>query len=272
MLSALNRYNQWVTGVDIKPTGGPFSCPNCGEQVFFRMPKDRVWHFYHQSHQRCGYENEESPIHYDCKVKMYRSLCMHPKVSYCMPEYTIRKRRADIYAVINNYPVAIEIQNSDISRQEIQAKFEVYTAASVSCLYLLPHSLPQGDLQAVEWKRYLHAMYMQNLYYWSPSGILQDSQIVMDNARVRIVHLANYKNYPIPGFWTEKHWVQPRPVIDNMQSVSICDFAPLMRHHDDIMSRYLGITDAMLWHHQLGDWWNNISDFGWQVSRLSIAE
>jgi len=271
MLTALNCYNQLVVGIDNRPTDGPFRCPECGETVFHRAPRDRVWHFYHQVDRQCGYESSESPTHYDCKIRIFRSLREHYKVSYCMPEFKIGNRRADLYAIIADQPVAIEIQNSDIHRQEIQAKLEHYTATGVSCLYLLPHSIPQGNLQAVEWKRYLHAMYMQNLYYWAPTGKLRDGRIVMDNAQVRILHMGSYKDYPQPGNWTERHLLQPRPIFDTRQSISICDFAPLMRHRDELRSRYLGITDALLWQHQLDDWWTTKSDFEWQLPQLQFA-
>ena len=167
MLTALNRYQKLIVGIDERPIDGPFTCPECGETVFHRMPRNRVWHFYHQTNNQCGYESPESPLHYDCKIQIFRSLREHPSVSYCMPEYVIGNRRADIYAVISGHKVAIEIQASDMRRQEVKAKLEHYTAHSVATLYLLPHSVPQGNLQANEWKRYLHAMYMQNLFYWA---------------------------------------------------------------------------------------------------------
>lgn len=271
MLTALNRYNQLVIGIDTMPTEGPFYCPECGDQVIFRAGGKRTWHFAHKGEKSCGYMCDETEVHYDCKINLFRSLRNNPQVTFCMVEYKIATRRADIYAVINGYPIAIEIQNSEIRRQEIQAKLENYSAVGVHCLYILPHNIPSGSFQATEWKRYLHAMYLQNLYYWSPGMVLRNGERVIDNARVRLIHLGMYRDYPLPGCWAERHWIQPRPVFSHPQSISICDFAPLMRYQSELRSRYLGITDAMLWHHQLSDWWQENSPLQLRQDRRMLA-
>jgi hypothetical protein len=37
--------------------------------------------------------------------------------------------------------------------------------------------------------------------------------------------------------------------------ISILDFATELRHEDENMHRHMGITNALLWHHQMGEWW-----------------
>lgn len=223
---------------------GPFRCPDCGDSVIFKNYTDRRSHFAHRADAVCGYENGETETHRYCKESIYRSLLNHPSCSECYMEFRHYSRQPDIFACINGQWVAIEIQNSNIPLAQISAKLSYYHEHAISALYILPHSIPgDGSTMALsEWQRYLHAMYRDNLYYW------------FDQDRVAVVHLGQYK---VNGSATRdsSFYAQMRPVSRYGRYVSITEFSPMPRRENEILNRHIGMADASLWQHRLGDWW-----------------
>jgi len=245
MFSAINA-GGFITFAsnNIDKVNGPFRCPDCGDSVIFKQYTDRRSHFAHRTDAVCGYENGETETHSYCKKSLYNSLLSHPSCSECHLEFRHYGRQPDIFACINGSWVAIEIQNSDIPLSEVSAKLAYYQKHSISALYVLPHSIP-GDgstMSLPEWQRYLHAMYRDNLYYW------------FDNDRVAVVHLGQYKTAGLP-MRDSSFYAQKRPVMRYDRYVSIVDFAPMQRNENEVLNRHIGITDATLWQHRLGDWW-----------------
>lgn len=245
MFSALNGGGliTWATERTSK-NHGPFCCPDCNEEVIFKQYTDRRSHFAHRADAVCGYEGGETETHRYCKESIYSALVSHPSCNECHMELRRYRRQPDVFACINGYWVAIEIQNSDIPLAEVSAKIAYYQSKGIHTLYVLPHSIPgDGSTMALaEWQRYLHAMYRDNLYYW------------FDKDLVAVIHLGQYKSdgAAIRG---SSFYAQRRPVSRHSRYLSITNFSPMQRNENEVLNRHIGITNALLWQHQMGKWW-----------------
>lgn len=160
-------------------------------------------------------------------------------------EQRVYRRQPDLFAFIGETNVAVEIQNSDIALTEVSQKIAYYTANDIATLYLIPHSIPGDGSTMVpkEWQRYLHAMYQGNLYYW------------FDDDKVAVIHLGAYKNSSMM-IKNDNFYMQARPVSRLSRYLSVTGFATIRRYESDMHWRHIGMTDALLWQHQSGEWWS----------------
>jgi competence protein CoiA len=115
-----------------------------------------------------GSEGEE---HFAVKSAVYEYLWYSTKCKDVEAEKKFGQVRADVYAVINEIQVAVEVQRSNINTAELFEKFSIYKELNIYVLYILPR-FPQykhsRECVASEWQRFLHAMYYGQLCIMHP--------------------------------------------------------------------------------------------------------
>ena len=74
----------------------------------------------------------------------------------------------DVYAVISGAPVAIEVQKSKISINEITWRTSEYHRAGINVLWLALYNdkLHNEKYSPSAWEKWCHAVYFGRVYYW----------------------------------------------------------------------------------------------------------
>src|SRR5687767_13602183 len=123
MLSARRKSDgETVTAYFSQKSKGPFFCLQCGDEVILRTGRSRINHFAHENPLACFQAMGESDIHRKCKMEIYEALLKHPNVRNAALEIPFSDFRPDIFAIINGVQVAIEVQISCLSLEEIQRR------------------------------------------------------------------------------------------------------------------------------------------------------
>jgi competence protein CoiA len=157
----------------------PFFCPYCKQEVGIRKGNKKVHHFYHLNENPECENSNESEIHYKIKMEMYEHFKNQPNCRKCEPERILKGVIPDLSLYINDIPVAIEIQKSNISCELIQHRMSIYNQLGIYVLWVLTEKSPQVDKldksddytqseyhNLKDWEKYLHRMYYHRLYYW----------------------------------------------------------------------------------------------------------
>ena len=154
---------------------GPFSCPECKGDVILKKGRVREHHFAHRPPFTCQYGSGESEIHYRAKRELFTALSAHPRCNKCELERSLKGVRPDISLYIKTHRVAIEIQRSSVTVEDIIRKAEVYNKLGIYLLYLFPESGPEITWRENEeeyicrpnqWEKFLHSMFFGRVYYW----------------------------------------------------------------------------------------------------------
>jgi competence CoiA-like predicted nuclease len=117
-----------------------------------------------------GYGTGESEEHRQAKHAIYDALRKHPAISKLKVEQYLGEVRPDIsFSVRTKDDVAIEVQFSPLSPPEIVHRTRLYTARSISVLWILPYHddlVESARYDTTLLERYLHALYFGRVYYW----------------------------------------------------------------------------------------------------------
>lgn len=181
MLVASDKTHERKSAWLVDRSDGPFYCPECSEEVVLKKGKIKIPHFAHRACVDCVYSVNESQKHLMVKRAIYESLKTRLGCTKCELERSLNGVRPDISLYINNIPVAIEVQNSSISINEIYRRTKQYALLGVYLLWVLPTRSPKTFLHNTagvnvyrikEWEKYLHAMYFGQLYYWVENAVV----------------------------------------------------------------------------------------------------
>lgn len=146
---------------------GPFACPECGEEVILKAGAIIANHFAHKAESACGFSTGEGCAHHEAKMQIFNALRGRADVSEAAIERRMGQSRADVYAVIGGAPVAIEVQRSYLSLDEVEERTARYAAQSVAAVWVLLRDTvpraPEYVPNAIE--RWLHETY-GCVYYW----------------------------------------------------------------------------------------------------------
>lgn len=168
MLSAYNQAGE-VMATEVSPEDGPFYCPACQETLIFKQGRKVVAHFAHYPEATCTYTNEgESDEHRQAKLEIYQALLQAPGVSDVRLERYLQDVRPDVSFVLNGQLVAVEIQVSQLSRDDIAWRTIAYARKDIAVLWtpLLLEEVCENRYAPKDWERYLHAMYYGKVYYF----------------------------------------------------------------------------------------------------------
>lgn len=174
---------------------GPFLCPGCKHELVLRKGRIKVHHFAHMPPYHCQRGEGESDAHRKCKESIYKTLSQYNHVTSLDVEADFGTVIADIYCVINNIPVAIEIQRSTLSVNEITKRTAAYEKLGIHVLWLALFNKKLGEerYSPKAWEKWCHATYFGRVYYW-----IADSTIAP-------VHFAEYKSYVESSSWYNEY-------------------------------------------------------------------
>jgi len=149
-------------------TNGPFHCPACKNEAVLRKGKLRIPHFSHKPPVTCSYGLGETEVHRRCKTEIYDTFLHAPHVEKVKLERYLKEVRPDISAYINGVPVAIEVQISNLSLDDVIRRTREYTRRGIHLLWLAEWTSALDDerYSPRPWERWIHAAYFGRVYYW----------------------------------------------------------------------------------------------------------
>jgi len=183
MLTAARQSNgRKVAAWEVERSEGPFLCFCCKQIVTLRRGEIKAPHFAHMPPVTCEYGSGESEAHRRCKIALYESLSSHPNVRKCEMERDLGTVRPDVSAYINDVPVAIEVQISNLSLTRIQYRTAEYARRGIYVLWLpLQTTDSKRELYLPSpWERWLHVAYFGRVYYW------------LEGVRILPIHFRDY--------------------------------------------------------------------------------
>jgi len=202
LLRALDGNNISHLAWDAQKSEKPFFCPNCNNEVILRQGVIKAHHFAHKPPVCCVYGSGESEIHYKIKKQLYEYLNLQPNCKKCDIERNLITVRPDVSLYIDNIPVAIEIQKSNIDIRIIRRRMIEYNKKKISVLWIIPDKSPNMQYhdkeneyvhRAIEWETYLHALNYGKLYYWQ------------DNNTVMAYHFSSFRIYKEESEWYDEY-------------------------------------------------------------------
>lgn len=164
--------NQKVLARDSAKSEGPFVCPKCRHELILKKGKIKVHHFAHKPPCYCQHGAGETEDHRRCKETLYLELRKLSHVTELDIEANLGDVVADIYCKINNIPVAIEVQRSNLSVADITSRTIKYEKLGINVLWLALYNdaLNENRYSPKAWEKWCHAAYFGRVYYWR-SGI-----------------------------------------------------------------------------------------------------
>jgi len=169
MLSAYDTNNGYVLAKEARKDNSPFHCPQCEDEVILKRGRVKIAHFAHLSNSDCSYAGEpESAEHSSVKLEIYEALRSQPGVTKLQVERYLKEVRPDISFYFEGSYIAIEVQISPLSFDELIRRTTAYTQKNIYVLWtpILPMDVFSGRYAPKEWERNLHALYDGIVYYW----------------------------------------------------------------------------------------------------------
>lgn len=167
MLTAING-SMITMAISAQKTDAPFYCPECRNEVTLKKGTVITHHFAHKSPVTCFYGSGETEAHRRAKKEIYDSLIYTGQAENVEIEKSFGDVRADIYAVINDVPVAIEIQRSTLTPESIMRRTASYSNKRISVLWLVLNGGRIKNTRFIPkwWEKWLHAAYFGKVFYW----------------------------------------------------------------------------------------------------------
>jgi len=189
-----NSDNKKVFASKSAKTEGPFSCPGCRHELNIRKGKIKVHHFAHKPPYSCTRGQGETEAHRKCKETIYNSLLQLPFVTNLDVEKGFGTVISDVYGVINGTKVAIEIQRSNLSVNDITSRTAAYEKLGIHVIWLalFNDKLGADKYSPKAWEKWCHAVYFGRVYYW------------LDDLTIVPVHYAEHQTYVEPTSWFDQ--------------------------------------------------------------------
>lgn len=169
MLTAKRHLNSPdVLARDAQKSEGPFTCPKCMAEVVLHKGNIKAHHFQHMPPVYCNRGEGESEQHRVAKLAIYDALLTEPNVTGLELEKDFGTSVADVFARISNVPVALEIQRSTLSVNEISQRTANYHRLGIAVLWIALHKpeLETAKYSPNAWEKWCHAAYFGRVYYW----------------------------------------------------------------------------------------------------------
>ena len=152
----------------VRKEDGPFLCPRCSAELNIRKGMIKIHHFAHKPPVSCDYGKGESEAHRKAKQSIFDSLRYMDSISELKIEKDWGSVVSDIYAVIQEQRIAIEVQISDLTMHQIMHRTKAYAALGIAVLWLplFEPKLNKPRYAPRAWEKWLHATYFGRVYYW----------------------------------------------------------------------------------------------------------
>jgi competence protein CoiA len=255
MLTAIRRSDHAkVIAAYAQRADAPFFCQSCEREVTLRKGDIKTHHFAHKPPVTCARGRGESEQHLRAKLAIYDGLRREAHVTELEVEKDLGSSIADVYARIAGVPVAIEIQRSNLSVRDINARTLNYHRKGIEVLWV---GLPTPELETDKyspnaWEKWCHAAYYGRVYFWEQSQVLVP------------IHFDSYMIEVPYTFWHEqgeahsaggydrhsKRWRTPHRGIPVLISNS---FQP--KHRPAYSSDTIVVPDCRLYIDRQPSWW-----------------
>jgi competence protein CoiA len=194
MLCGIRRSDgQKVFASESSKEESPFQCPCCEQELVIRKGNIKIHHFAHKPPFNCSHGEGETEAHRRCKELIYKALKTRQNVTDLDVEANLGRLIPDIYAVIRSVPVAIEVQRSKISVNEITRRTAEYHSKGINVLWLalFNDKLYNEKYSPNAWEKWCHAVYFGRVYYW------------LNDLTVEPFHFSDYQLYVEASTWFE---------------------------------------------------------------------
>lgn len=194
MLTALRQSDTAkVIARDSERIDAPFLCPSCRKEVTLRKGQIKIHHFAHKPPVTCSRGLGESEQHLQVKLAIFDALRQEDNVTELEIERDFGSAASDVFARISGTPVAIEIQRSALSVNDINARTQNYHRLGISVLWI---GLQKPDLATPKyspsaWEKWCHATYFGRVYYWEQNQVLK--AVHFDPYRIQVPHSTWYE-------------------------------------------------------------------------------
>jgi len=168
MQTSLTESGDRVDARYVNKGSGPFKCPACNRQTFVKKGTQVRHHFAHERDSDCAYGYGETAEHLEAKQEIYDALLRHPLCKDTELEPYKRGCWTDIYTNIGGLKVAIEVQRSRMSFEDISARTRRFNKHGMYTLWIVTEIPWDGEYyKPHKWQRDLHGMCFGKLYLWS---------------------------------------------------------------------------------------------------------
>lgn len=153
MLCACTSSDEKVIAKQTEKNKKPFFCPECLLEVILKKGNINIHHFSHKPGSECSYGEGESEEHMRIKMELYELL------SKADIQCDLEKRLvdndgsvniADVWAIIDGQEVAIEVQKSSISDEELEERTKKYHKKNIAALWLVVKNNEVKTLNSIE--------------------------------------------------------------------------------------------------------------------------
>ena len=157
-----------VYAKDADKSAAPFECPVCGGETILRKGRFKIHHFAHKPPVFCAYGKGESEAHRNCKQSIFEALKVSPSITECELEKNFGRVVSDVFFVLDDRKVAIEVQVSNLTMNRIIERTEAYNDLGIYVLWLplFNRKLNEAPYAPKSWEKWLHATYFGRVYYW----------------------------------------------------------------------------------------------------------
>lgn len=170
MLRALDKNNISLYAWETEKQQQPFYCPECKRNLVLKKGDRKEHHFAHEINANCKFGIGESQLHLSIKKELFLYLKSQPNIKNCDLERYLGTVRPDLSMRINNIPIAIEIQCSNIPIETIQHRISEYTRKNIYLLWVFPYEnlkLNSNSLYNLkDWEKYIHGLYFGKVFYY----------------------------------------------------------------------------------------------------------
>lgn len=176
MLTAIRQFNSVkVLARESTSLEAPFLCPRCSKELILRKGRIKVHHFAHKPPVTCSFGKGQTEQHLRAKLEILDALRTETNITELEVERDFGISVADVFAKISGVSVAIEIQRSALSVNEIMKRTANYHKLGVAVLWLgLPAALPvESKYSPKAWEKWCHAAYFGRVYFWSHGQVIQ---------------------------------------------------------------------------------------------------
>lgn len=167
MLIAVTNSGHRAAANRVEKLHGPFHCPHCSTQVVLKKGRVVVHHYAHKPQESCQYARETRE-HLTTKQQIADSLRAANET--CSLEHTVGNQRADVLWVRKFVQIAIEIQHSNLSLNEMFDRTNGWAQKNHAVLWVVPwknNLLQNTRCTPRQFEKWLHALYFGRVYYWN---------------------------------------------------------------------------------------------------------
>lgn len=162
------RDNKKALAPDESKSNSPFVCPRCAAEVILKKGSVKTHHFAHWPLVLCEYGQGETEEHRKCKLAIYEGLTKFSRFQDVQIEKDLGTVRPDVSAFMDGIQIAIEVQISTLTMDQIICRTTEYLKKGIFVLWLAVYDQRlQSDRYSPKlWERWVHAAYFGRVYYW----------------------------------------------------------------------------------------------------------